>query len=107
MTLEPPTLDDGQRLWALARISGLDLNSPYAYVLWCRDFAATSLVARDRTGTIRGFVTGYVRPEAPDTYFLWQIAVDPAYRGRRLAAECSTASVLASPSAAFATSKPP
>lgn len=85
VTLEPPTLDDGQRLWALARISGLDLNSPYAYVLWCRDFAATSLVARDRTGTIRGFVTGYVRPEAPDTYFLWQIAVDPAYRGRRLA----------------------
>ena len=83
--LEPPSLDDGRRLWQLARASGLDVNSPYAYVLWCRDFAATSLVARDSAGTVRGFVTGYVRPEAPDTYFLWQVAVDSAFRGRRLA----------------------
>ncbi|UOE22190.1 diaminobutyrate acetyltransferase [Thermobifida halotolerans] len=85
MTLEPPSLDDGRHLWQLARGSGLDVNSPYAYVLWCRDFAATSLVARDDTGALRGFVTGYVRPEAPDTYFLWQVAVDSAFRGRRLA----------------------
>ncbi|TDQ55067.1 diaminobutyrate acetyltransferase [Actinorugispora endophytica] len=61
------------------------MNSPYAYVLWCRDFAATTVVARDHTGALRGFVTGYVRPDNPDTYFLWQVAVDPAFRGRRLA----------------------
>ncbi len=85
VTLAPPALDDGRHLWRLARDSGLDVNSPYAYVLWCRDFAATSLAARDGSGALRGFVTGYVRPEALDTYFLWQVAVDPECRGRRLA----------------------
>ncbi|MFC4563159.1 diaminobutyrate acetyltransferase [Nocardiopsis mangrovi] len=83
--LEPPSVDDGRLLWRLARDAGLDLNSPYAYALWCRDFAATSVAARDPGGELRGFVTGYVRPDAPDTYFLWQVGVDPAFRGRRLA----------------------
>lgn len=84
-TLAPPELEDGKSLWRLAAASGLDVNSPYAYVLWCRDFAATSVVAKDAAGAVRGFVTGYVRPERVDTYFLWQVAVDPAWRGRRLA----------------------
>ncbi|CAM3620096.1 diaminobutyrate acetyltransferase [Nocardiopsis rhodophaea] len=83
--LAPPVMADGRLLWALARDNGLDENSPYAYVMWCRDFAATSVVARDAEGTPRGFVIGHVRPDAPDTYFLWQVAVDSACRGRRLA----------------------
>ena len=33
-----------------------------------------------------GFVTGYLRPERPDTLFVWQVAVDEAARGRRAAA---------------------
>nr|WP_285758791.1 diaminobutyrate acetyltransferase [Nocardiopsis ansamitocini] len=85
MTLVSPSLDDGRHVWRLARAAGLDVNSPYAYVLWCRDFAATSVVAHDDSGVLRGFVTGYTRPDQPDTYFLWQVAVDPGFRGRRLA----------------------
>ncbi|MBB6173660.1 L-2,4-diaminobutyric acid acetyltransferase [Nocardiopsis mwathae] len=81
----PPALGDGRLLWALARDNGLDENSPYAYVMWCRDFAETSVVARDTEGRVLGFVIGHVRPGAPDTYFLWQVAVDSACRGRRLA----------------------
>lgn len=83
--LSEPTLADGPDLWRLTRDSGLDLNSPYAYTLWTRDFAATSVIARDSAGRPRGFVTGFVRPAAPDTYFLWQVGVDPEFRGRRLA----------------------
>jgi L-2,4-diaminobutyric acid acetyltransferase len=72
-------------LWRIARDSKtLDLNSPYAYVLWCRDFAATSVVARTG-GEIRGFVTGFDRPEEPGTLFVWQVAVEVAWRGRALA----------------------
>lgn len=76
-------------MWRIARDSGeLDLNSPYSYVMWCRDFSATSVVARDPSvradGTPVGFVTGFRRPEAPDTYFVWQVAVDEAARGRGL-----------------------
>ncbi|PIM68482.1 diaminobutyrate acetyltransferase [Streptomyces sp. JV178] len=77
---------DGSALWRIAGDSGtLDLNSSYSYLLWCRDFADTSAVARDETGEPVGFVTGYVRPERPDTLLVWQVAVDEAHRGRGLA----------------------
>ncbi|GAA2574146.1 diaminobutyrate acetyltransferase [Pseudonocardia hydrocarbonoxydans] len=85
-TTSVPTTADGVALWKIATASrALDVNSRYAYVLWCRDFAATSIVARldDR---VVGFVTGYLRPERPDTLFVWQVAVDEAARGRRAAA---------------------
>lgn len=72
-------------MWRLAGETGMDMNSPYAYTLWCRDFARTSVVARDDRGRVAAYVTGYVRPDSPDTYFLWQVAVDSAYRGQRLA----------------------
>jgi L-2,4-diaminobutyric acid acetyltransferase len=82
---ESPRIEDGRQLWRIARDSKtLDLNSPYSYVLWCRDFAATSVVAR-AGGEIRGFVTGFDRPEERGTLFVWQVAVDEAWRGRALA----------------------
>jgi L-2,4-diaminobutyric acid acetyltransferase len=85
-TTAPPGTNDGGRLWEIAEASRvLDVNSRYAYVLWCRDFAATSIVAR-LGGRVVGFVTGYVRPDQPDTLFVWQVAVDEAARGKRAAA---------------------
>ncbi|WP_442945648.1 diaminobutyrate acetyltransferase [Nocardia sp. SSK8] len=84
--LRPPRLGDGAQLWRIARDSQvLDVNSSYAYLLWCRDFAASSLIA-EINGHAAGFVIGYVRPEVPDTLFVWQIAVDAEFRGRGLAA---------------------
>jgi diaminobutyrate acetyltransferase len=81
LSVEPPRLSDAPRLWEIARDSGaLDLNSSYAYLLWCHDFADTSVVARHGDDVI-GFVTGYLRPNAPDTLMVWQVAVDPASRG--------------------------
>ncbi|MFI0371714.1 diaminobutyrate acetyltransferase [Actinomadura sp. 1N219] len=83
--LQEPRLSDGPELWRLARESRvLDVNSPYSYTLWCRDFADTSVVARD-AGVPCGFVTGYVRPARPDTFFVWQVAVGSDHRGRGLA----------------------
>lgn len=85
LSVEPPTLPDAARLWGIARDSGaLDLNSSYAYLLWCHDFADTSVVAR-RGADVVGFVTGYLRPNAPDTLMVWQVAVDPASRGQGVA----------------------
>ena len=85
-TTSIPAVHDGVALWEIAAASRvLDVNSRYAYALWCRDFAATSIVARlgDR---VVGFVTGYLRPEQPDTLFVWQVAVHDDARGRRVAA---------------------
>jgi L-2,4-diaminobutyric acid acetyltransferase len=80
-----PSIVDGAALWRIARDSGkLDLNSSYAYLLWCRDFAATSRLARI-DGVVAGFVTGYLRPDAPDTLVVWQVAVEQRFRGRGLA----------------------
>ena len=77
---------DGARMWELARDSGgLDLNSPYSYLLWCRDFAATSVAARSGDDLV-GFITGYVRPDARDTVVVWQVTVGDSQRGRGLAA---------------------
>ncbi|MEU9705976.1 diaminobutyrate acetyltransferase [Streptomyces sp. NPDC047981] len=87
MTLESPRVEDGADIWRIARDSRvLDLNSSYSYLLWCRDFAATSLVARAVDGGEPvAFVTGYLRPDRPGTLVVWQIAVDETHRGQGLA----------------------
>lgn len=98
--IDAPRVEDGAAIWRIARDSEvLDLNSSYSYLLWCRDFAATSVVARDTAsgadeasdgtpgtaGAPIGFVTGYVRPERPEALVVWQVAVDRAHRGKGLA----------------------
>lgn len=76
-----PCLDDAAAMYRITRDSGvLDVNSSYVYLLWCRDFAHTSAVAR-AGGSVVGFVSGYLRPEAPDTLVVWQVAVDSSQRG--------------------------
>ncbi|MEU3648839.1 diaminobutyrate acetyltransferase [Lentzea sp. NPDC034063] len=76
---------DGAELWRLARDTGvLDLNSSYSYLMWVRDFAATSVVAR-QDGRPIGFVTGYLRPDEREVLFVWQVAVDRSHRGRGVA----------------------
>lgn len=100
VTLAEPRTDDGAAMWRVARAAGLDPNSPYKYLLFCRDFAGTSVVARDEGGShagpgdgspaeedgaVVGFVTGYRRPAAPDTLFVWQVGVLASCRGRGVA----------------------
>ena len=88
MRIDRPEVADGAALWRIAKDSGtLDLNSSYSYLLWCRDFADTSAVARaESDGRPVGFVTGYLRPDRPRTLLVWQVAVDTAHRGHGLAA---------------------
>jgi len=83
--LRTPTVADGPALWQMAVDSAtLDVNAPYAYLLWCRDFAASSVIA-EVGGEPAGFVTGYRRPEQPGTLMVWQVAVNDAHRGMGLA----------------------
>ncbi|NYF96684.1 diaminobutyrate acetyltransferase [Janibacter cremeus] len=83
--LRQPTISDGGAMWRVAKDSRtLDLNTSYAYLLWARDFATTSVVAV-RAGGVVGFVSGYIRPDAPHTLMVWQVAVDADQRGHGLA----------------------
>lgn len=84
--LRSPRVADGADMWHLTRATGvLDVNSSYHYLLWCRDFADTSVVAADQDGNMMGFVTGFFRPQQPVTLLIWQVAVDSAARGQGLA----------------------
>jgi len=80
-----PEVDDGARLWQMVAASkALDVNSPYAYLMWCDYFAKTSVVVEVR-GSLAGFLLGFSPPDQPDSLFVWQVAVDAKYRGRGLA----------------------
>jgi L-2,4-diaminobutyric acid acetyltransferase len=82
-----PEIRDGLSIWRLIQEAGtLDLNSTYAYLMVCRDFSETCIVA-EHDGHVVGFVTGYRPPRKQDTVFVWQIGVAPNARGRRLASE--------------------
>jgi L-2,4-diaminobutyric acid acetyltransferase len=86
-TLRHPTLADGAAIYELVREGGgLDLNTPYAYLLLADRFAATSTVAEDPSGSLAGTVLAFRPPEDPTTLFVWQVGVHPAHRGEGLAA---------------------
>lgn len=79
-----PTPADAAPIWQLVRASGsLDVNSPYAYLLVCDDFAATSVVATHDEALV-GFVASYRPPNDPTALFVWQVAVDANARGQGL-----------------------
>eukprot|EP00933_Yihiella_yeosuensis_P016302 TRINITY_DN13982_c0_g1_i1.p1 TRINITY_DN13982_c0_g1~~TRINITY_DN13982_c0_g1_i1.p1 ORF type:complete len:210 (+),score=28.53 TRINITY_DN13982_c0_g1_i1:273-902(+) len=85
--------DDGKKMWQLAGKAGLDLNSPYMYNLYCRDFAGTSAVAHSESGEIVGYILGHQPPSRPETYFVWQIGVSPDARKSHLASHMLDAMV--------------
>ena len=68
-------------MWRLAKATRtLDLNSPYAYLMACRHFGDSSVVA-ERDGALVGFVVAYRPPLQPETTFVWQVGVDPSFQG--------------------------
>jgi len=67
-------------MWTLAADSGLDVNSPYAYVLWGEYHQESSVVAVNPDDRVIGFVSGFRVPDATDTVFVWQVAVGGDHR---------------------------
>ena len=86
----PTAADDGKQLWEITKASGsLDLNSVYHYLIMCRHFGGTSLVA-ERQGRVVGFVTAYIPPASAETIFVWQVAVDASQRGQGVGVQLLT-----------------
>ncbi|AUI88007.1 diaminobutyrate acetyltransferase [Vibrio azureus] len=80
-----PSADDGVDIFHLiAQCPPLDTNSAYCNFLQSTHFRHTSLIARYQ-GEISGFVSGYLKPEDPKTFFVWQVAVSPSHRTKGLA----------------------
>jgi L-2,4-diaminobutyric acid acetyltransferase len=82
LKLRNPRLDDGAGISALIETcKPLDTNSTYCYLLLCRDFAKTCVVAEEE-GEIIAFLSGYRPPDRREVFFLWQVAVDIGSRKR-------------------------
>lgn len=85
MNIRKPHEGDGAGIWSIVRNSGkLDLNSAYAYLMMGKYFYNTCAVAEIGQQLV-GFVTGFRHPEKPETWFVWQIAVEAEARGKGLA----------------------
>jgi len=77
--------DEGALLWELARdAGGVDLNSPYAYMMLGRNFNTTCAVV-EVFGLPAGFIAAHRLPKHPDVLFVWQVAVLPEFRGMGIA----------------------
>ncbi|OEV04306.1 GNAT family N-acetyltransferase [Streptomyces oceani] len=77
VVLRVPLPEDSPAAWKLAENTpDLDSNSLHYYALWFLDFADGSLVVTLNDELI-GFLTGYRRPDEPETYFVRQTAVNP------------------------------
>ncbi|PTX58458.1 diaminobutyrate acetyltransferase [Melghirimyces profundicolus] len=80
-----PEEEDGSDVWKLIKRAGvLDLNSSYSYLMLCKFFPETCVIAEDNDGKIVGFVSAFRPQNAKDTVFVWQVAVDPSQRGKGL-----------------------
>ena len=76
-----PTKEDGAAVWRLVgQCPPLDCNSMYMNVVQCDHFADTCILA-ERDGRVVGWISGHIRPDAPDTLFVWQVAVHESARG--------------------------
>ncbi|MFQ5508212.1 MAG: diaminobutyrate acetyltransferase [Leptospirillia bacterium] len=81
-----PREADATAIWRIARDSRvLDLNSPYCYMLLCRDYTDTCVVAEAGPRLV-GFATAYIPPRQRDTVFVWQVGVAKALRGQGIGA---------------------
>ncbi len=82
--LKHPQPTDGPHVSALiAACPPLDENSRYCNLLQCSHWSDTS-VAAWMGDSLVGFMSGYIVPGQPDTYFVWQIAVHSDARGQNL-----------------------
>jgi len=85
VTFRTPSVEDGTEIWKMVdEAAALDANSAYTYVMICRNFAATSVVA-EVDGDVAGMITAYPLPDDPTRLFVWQVNVREDYQGKGIA----------------------
>jgi L-2,4-diaminobutyric acid acetyltransferase len=81
LTFRKPEAADGAAIWSLVKdCKPLDENSMYCNLLQCDHFRDTCVVV-ERGGEVLGWVSGYVPPAEPESFFVWQVAVSAEARG--------------------------
>lgn len=81
----PPHIDDGSDIHQLISSSApLDENSSYCNFLQAVHFQKSCIIAQSKD-QIAGFISAFLKPEARNELFIWQVAVSPQWRGHGLA----------------------
>lgn len=79
-----PREEDGPEIWELVKSTGvLDLNSAYSYLMLCKYFSGTCVVA-EYDNEIIGFLSAFKPPGRLDVIFVWQVAVAPSQHRKGL-----------------------
>jgi len=79
--LRKPTKLDGAAVCQLVSdCPPLDQNSMYMNLVQCDHFAETCILA-EKGDKVLGWISGHIPPTAPDTIFVWQVAVHADARG--------------------------
>ncbi|MEQ6389354.1 diaminobutyrate acetyltransferase [Bacillaceae bacterium S4-13-58] len=73
-------------MWKLVTNSTLDQNSAYKYIMMSKYFRETCVVAKHEDQLV-GFVTAFIPPKQQDVVFVWQIGVDPNFKGKGIASK--------------------
>lgn len=85
LVLKSPEIKDAEKIHRLiCQNKPLDPNSVYLYLLMSSYFTETCAVIQIGDELI-GALTGFIAPQKPNTFFIWQIAVEKQYRGKGLA----------------------
>lgn len=83
--IRKPLASDGFEIHQLiANSPPLDLNSVYSYYLLSDHFRDSCVVAESQ-GRVVGFLSAYRIPRRAQTLFVWQVVVNRALRGKRIA----------------------
>ncbi len=80
-----PVEKDAKDIWELIKNTrNLDLNSAYSYLILCKYFSESCIIAKTG-GKVIGFISAFQTPNNPEFLFIWQVAVDSNYRRMGLA----------------------
>lgn len=84
ITFRKPTPEDGAAVNELIEAcKPLDENSLYCNLIQCDHFRDTCVIATSGSDVV-GWISAYILPDAPDTIFVWQVAVSSKARGQGL-----------------------
>jgi diaminobutyrate acetyltransferase len=85
MEIRRSSVEDFLKLHELVgRIENIVQHPPHFYKIMLRYFGDTIILAEEE-GELTGFLLGFVSQTNPEEYFIWQLGVDPRYRGRKIA----------------------
>lgn len=85
VTTRAPRPKDAAAIAQLVRSTGtLETNTTYAYLLLADHFRETCVVA-ECGEQLAGCALGYLKPDSPETLFLWQIGTSPQHQRRGIA----------------------